>query len=81
MKKSKHTFTLEVGNSALIGIKPGTTVTIALLDGKIYSAPIEKVHQALARMHQQKNLAMRENLTGKKRRRFITHSDQLKLGK
>ena len=46
------------------------------MNGKRYSAPIEFVHAALARKFQ------RENPSGKtrRRRRFLTHSDQWKFG-
>ena len=73
MKAPSRTFTVEVGESALIGVAPGATLGIALTgDGKIYRAPIEKVHAALARWHQKANPA------GQRRRRFLTSSEQLK---
>jgi hypothetical protein len=73
MKTNNRTFAIEVGKSAIIGISPGSTpLTISLGGGKTYSAPIEKVHAALQRWH------AREHPTGRKPRRFLTHSDQMK---
>ena len=72
MKKPEKTFTLEVGQSALIGIPRESLVTIALRDGKRYCVSIEKLHATLARWH------AKENPTGKHRRRLLVHSDQMK---
>lgn len=68
----KNTFTLEVGQSALIGIPRESLVTVALGDGKRYSAPIEKVHKALARWH------AKEHPSGKKRRKLFTSSEEMR---
>lgn len=65
MKKPERTFTVEVGESALIGVSPKATLGIALTGGgKIYHAPIGKVHATLARWH------AKANPTGKRRRKF-----------
>jgi hypothetical protein len=72
MKKPPNTFTIEVGKSAIIGIEPGTMLTIALRGGKTYSASVEKVHKAMAAWH------AKEHPTGKKRRRLFTSSQEMK---
>ena len=81
MKKPERTYTISIepGGNSIIGIPPGHTLSIKLIGNRTsrdatmtYSAPIGKIHTTLARWHQ------KEHPTGKKRRRFITHSDQLK---
>ncbi len=60
MKKPERTFTVEVGESALIGISPKAMLGIALTgDGKVYSAPIERIHKAMAGWHAKNTRAVR----------------------
>jgi len=71
MKKPFRGFSIEVGKSAIIGIEPGSVLTISLgADSKGYSAPIEKIHATLARWH------AREHPTGKRRRRLFTSTSR-----
>ena len=73
MKKPTSTFTLEVEKgSTLIGIPPGSAISITLGDGKVYSASIEKIHKAMAAWH------AKANPTGKKHRRFFSSSEEMK---
>ena len=80
MKITKtFTISIEPGGNSILGISPGHTLTIKLIGNRTnrdatmtYSAPVGKVHQAMARWH------AKEHPSGKKRRRFLTHSDQLK---
>jgi hypothetical protein len=75
MKKSDRSFAIEIEppGSAIIGIEEGKTLTIALSGGKTtYTAPIEKVYAAMVRWHQ------KEHPTGKKRRRLLASSEQLR---
>jgi hypothetical protein len=67
-------FTISIGKSTIIGIEPGSTFTISSsgADRKEYSAPIEKVHQTLARWH------AKENPTGKKRRKLFKSSEEMR---
>jgi hypothetical protein len=74
MKKSERHFVvgIEPGGSAIIGIDEANTLWIALGHGKTYRAPIERIHAAMARWH------AKEHPTGKRSRRLLTHSDQLR---
>jgi hypothetical protein len=57
----------------IIGISPGSMLTISLgVDHEQYSAPIEKIHQILARWH------AKEHPTGKRRRRLFKSSEELR---
>jgi hypothetical protein len=77
MKSARRLYVIQAGSSHLIGIEPGTTVTVGLMEGKRYTAPIERIHKALASWH------AKANPSGKTRRgRLLTSSDQLqKIGK
>jgi hypothetical protein len=81
MKKTERSFTIEIKpegstkGSAVIGIDERSTLTIAFHGGKEYSAPIEKVHQALARWH------AKEHPIGRKRRRFFRDSEELRAAR
>jgi len=73
MKKPASTFTIEVeGGSAILGIPPGAGISIALANGKRYTAPIEWIHAAMSRKHQ------RENPTGKHRRRLLMSNEEMR---
>ena len=78
MKKPERSFVVEIDQQALLGVSPESMLTIKLINSRTgkdtmtYSASVEKVHATLARWH------AKEHPSGKKRRRFITHSDQLK---
>jgi hypothetical protein len=72
MEKSERTFTIEVGKSTIIGISEESTLTIVLRGGKTYRAQVEKNHATMARWH------AKEHPIGKKRRRLLTSSEQLR---
>ena len=72
--KTNRSFIIEVeGGSAIVGIPESATVTIALGHGKKYSASVEKIHAAMCRWNSGKQTAAKP-----KRRRLLTHSDQMK---
>jgi hypothetical protein len=48
MKKPGRLFVIQAGGSRFIGVEPGTEVTIGLMEGKRYTAPIERLDKALA---------------------------------
>jgi hypothetical protein len=59
--------------SSIIGIPESAVLSIALGHGTRYSAPIERVHKAMAAWHS------KEHPTGKHRRRkLLTSSEQLR---
>jgi hypothetical protein len=71
VKKPAHLFVIEAGSSHLIGIEPQTMITVGLMEGRRYTAPIERLHKAMASWH------AKANPTGKRRRgRLLTSSDQ-----
>jgi hypothetical protein len=73
MKKSWRSFSFGVdGGKTFIGIEPGTVFVIALGGGSEYRAPIEKIHAAMGRWH------AKEHPTGKKRRRLLTSSEEMR---
>ena len=51
MKPARRHFVIEAGSSALIGIEPGTMISIRLGEGVKYSAPVERIHKAMASWH------------------------------
>jgi hypothetical protein len=78
MKKPERRFVVEIDQKALLGVSPDSVLSIRLSNSRTgketmaYSASVEKVHATLARWH------AKEHPTGKRRRRLLTSSEQLR---
>ena len=74
MKNLPNTFTVEIDppGKAWIGVERGKMIAISLGVGKVYTAPVEKVHATLARWH------AKQHPIGKRRRRLFTSSEQMR---